>query len=439
MLPNRKKIGNFPIGRLRPVGDSRSAFDKKFVRLFPVSMRIRVKVLLVTLFLAVGSVARSELVFEQSELELHPAVGDATAVGHFKYQNKGDKAVAIKNVSTSCGCTAATAKNSAEPGEKGEVTATFKVGDRTGTQQKTITVTTDDPMHPTAMLNLKVVIPQLLDLQPTFVYWQAGEEAKAKTIVVKVGKDVSIKKLDVTSSNPDFTTKVEQKSANEFRISVKPQETTKAGAATLTIKPALGGGKSKTLYATASVAAAPTSTTTQPASAAGSPAQAGKTTIAINKSSQGKIDACSLLTSKEIESIQGEPLQDSKSSGSTAGAMSFSQCYFALPTSSNSISLTVMQKLDGPNARDPKEYWKETFHADKDKEKGHAEEGEKGAAPEKIEKLGDEAFWMGNRVGGELYVLKGNSFIRISVGGAGDKAAKIDKSSKLAEAILKRI
>ena len=96
-------------------------------------------------------------------------------------------------------------------------------------------------------------------------------------------------------------------------------------------------------------------------------------------------------------------------------------------------------KGDGSDARDPKQFWKETFHADKDKEKGHAEEGEKATAPEKIEGVGDEAFWAGNRVGGTLHVLKGNSFIRISVGGASDKASKIDKSKKLAEMILKRL
>ena len=193
-------------------------------------MRIKVKVLWVAIIVAVASTAHAELVFEQSELELHPAVGDATAVGHFKYENKGDKTVAIKNVSTSCGCTAASAKNSAEPSEKGEVTATFTVGDRIGTQQKAITVATDDPAHPTTTLNLKVVIPQVLELQPTLLYWQAGEEPKPKTITAKAGKDLSIRKLDVSSSNPDFTTKVEQKSPNEFRISVKPQQTTKAGA-----------------------------------------------------------------------------------------------------------------------------------------------------------------------------------------------------------------
>jgi hypothetical protein len=38
-----------------------------------------------------------------------------------------------------------------------------------------------------------------------------------------------------------------------------------------------------------------------------------------------------------------------------------------------------------------------------------------------------------------LYVLKGNEFIRVSVGGAGDEASKIDKSKKLAQMVLKRL
>jgi len=393
-------------------------------------MHVNAKVFLVALIIGVAPVAHSELVFEQSELELHPAVGDATAVGHFKYQNKGDKPVAIKNVSTSCGCTAASAKQSAEPGEKGEVTATFTMGDRIGTQQKAITVATDDPAHPTTTLTLKVVIPQVLDIQPALVYWQAGDATKPKTIVAKAGKDVSIKSLNVSSSNPDFVTKVEPGSAaGEFRIKVEPRQTKNAAAATLTIKPDLPQGKSKILYATASV--------TAPRSTANSLSQIVATKG--GESTQGKIDACALLTSKEIESVQGEPLKDTKSSGTSQQGLSVSQCYFALPTSSNSISLTVTQKEAGSEARDPKEWWKETFDREKDKDKGREEERERAVPPEKIAQLGDEAFWMGNRVGGELYVLKGNSFIRISVGGAGDQGSKIEKSKKLAQIVLNRL
>lgn len=396
-----------------------------------------VKILSVTLVLAATSVARSELVWDKTELELHPAIGDTEAVGHFAYQNKGDKTIAIKNVSTSCGCTAASAKQTAPPGEKGEVTATFKIGDRTGLQQKAITVVTDDPTKPTTTLTLKVAIPQVLELQPTLVYWQSGEEAKAKTIVAKVGKGVSVKKLDVSSSSPDFTTKVGRRSASEFRISVKPQQTTKAGAATLTIKPEFPDGKSKILYATASVTAA-SSAGGQPAAAA-SPAPAGKTTLAVAPSDKGKIDACGLLTSKEIERIQGEPLQDSKSSGSSSGIIAVSQCYFGLPTAANSISLTVLQKSDGSNARDPKEYWKEKFHKEGVAKEGSDEKEGKKAAPEKVDSVGDEAFWLVNRVGGELYVLKRDSVIRISVGGAGDQASKLEKSKELVQMVLKRL
>jgi len=36
-------------------------------------------------------------------------------------------------------------------------------------------------------------------------------------------------------------------------------------------------------------------------------------------------------------------------------------------------------------------------------------------------------------------VLKGNSFLRLSVGGAGDQASKIKKSKELAEMALKRL
>src|SRR5207244_963136 len=121
-----------------------------------------------------------------------------------------------------------------------EITATFNIGGRTGTQVKTVTVQTDDPDPSRAniVLTLKAVITPLLELQPALVYWQNGEEPKPKVITAKANKDAAIKKLDVTSSVPDFTAKVDAGSApNEFRISVQPHDTTKAIYATLSIKP----------------------------------------------------------------------------------------------------------------------------------------------------------------------------------------------------------
>src|SRR5437762_6208631 len=185
--------------------------------------------------------ARAELKWEQTSVELHPTPADKQAVGHFKYQNTGKTPIHFTSVHASCGCTTAqTKKDEVPPGEKGEITATFNIGGRTGTQVKTVTVQTDDPdpAHATTQLTLKAIIPQLLELQPMFVMWKSGEEPKAKFITAKVNKDAGITKLDVVSSMPDFTTKVDPGSApNEFRISVQPKDTGKPAYTTLTIKP----------------------------------------------------------------------------------------------------------------------------------------------------------------------------------------------------------
>jgi hypothetical protein len=183
--------------------------------------------------------AHAELKWEQTSVDLRPGFNDKQAVAHFKYENVGNTPVHFKSVHASCGCTTAQTQNEqVAPGQKGEITATFNIGGRTGTQVKTVTVQTDDPEPSTIVLTLKAVITPLLEFQPTLVYWQNGEEPKPKIITAKANKDAAIKKLDVASSTPDFTAKVDAGSApNEFRISVQPRDTAKALYATLTIKP----------------------------------------------------------------------------------------------------------------------------------------------------------------------------------------------------------
>ena len=185
--------------------------------------------------------ARAELKWEQTSVDLRPAFNDKQAVAHFKYENVGNTPVHFKSVHASCGCTTAQTQNEqVGPGQKGEITAIFNIGGRTGTQVKTVTVQTDDPdpARSTTVLTLKAMITPLLEIHPALVYWQMGEEPKPKFVTAKANKDAAIKKLDVTSSTPDFTAKVDPGSApNEFRISVQPRDTNKAVYATLTIKP----------------------------------------------------------------------------------------------------------------------------------------------------------------------------------------------------------
>src|SRR6266545_1939331 len=208
-----------------------------------------------------------------------------------------------------------------------------------------------------------------------------------------------------------------------------------AGCSSSTTRPSANGSQ------TAEETVQPSSASS-PASQWSSPAATETVTV------KPKVDACALLTSKEIESVQGEAIKETKLTGQSKGGFSVSQCFFTLPNFTNSISLMVAQKGRGSGANDPKEFWRDTFHEDKarekgkgrDKGKGEEEEEEGGGAPpQKIPGIGDEAYWTRSRVGGALYVLKGDAYIRISIGGAADQATKIKRSKVLAQKALARL
>jgi hypothetical protein len=143
------------------------------------------------------------------------------------------------------------------------------------------------------------------------------------------------------------------------------------------------------------------------------------------------IDTCSLLTREEIEAVQGEAPQDGKASEQPASGLVMYDCLFTLPTFTNSISLSVAQSSSGE--RDARKAWQETFAA------ANAKASEKSPPPRVIEGIGEEAYWTGDERMGALYVLTGSRYLRISVGGPGDSAAKIEKCRALAEAAMKRL
>ena len=170
-----------------------------------------------------------------------------------------------------------------------------------------------------------------------------------------------------------------------------------------------------------------------------------------------KIDVCALLTSAEIEALQGEPIKETTPSEQHGSSFLMSQCFFLTPTFAKSVSLALATPDPAkPSALTPREYWQKQFHppeqGEKEKEKdepaaGKAktpketeEEREKELRkPRVIDGLGEEAYWTGSPITGALYVLKGDAFLRISVGGEKDESVRIKKAKTLAEEALKRL
>ena len=71
--------------------------------------------------------------------------------------------------------------------------------------------------------------------------------------------------------------------------------------------------------------------------------------------------------------------------------------------------------------------------ANEERQSEREEEGETKNPPKKIDGVGEEAFWSGNRFGGALYVLNGNLIVRVSVGGPDNEETKIARSKAIGE------
>jgi len=162
---------------------------------------------------------------------------------------------------------------------------------------------------------------------------------------------------------------------------------------------------------------------------------------------QSKPDPCTLLTSADIQAVQGDAVQDTKPSTQPAGGLVMSQCLFRTASPSKSVSLAVASA----GSVSPRAFWQKQFHSgkpeseEKEKDKPAAErknarqEEEESTLPRMIKGVGEQAYWVGSPMVGALYVLKGNTFLRISVGGVREEAARIQKSVALARLALKRL
>src|SRR5437868_7159888 len=170
------------------------------------------------------------------------------------------------------------------------------------------------------------------------------------------------------------------------------------------------------------------------------PQQSMKTNTASAVTEPGRrIEANKLLLSNEIESVTGEPAKQAITSARTEAGFAISQCYFQTATPAKSVVLTVTSRGSGPDAKEPRQFWGEKFHGEGDQEKDSEEPQRRQAPPEKVEGVGDEAYWVESGSTGALYALQANNFIRVAIGGADEKPTRISKAKTLAQLALKRL
>jgi len=156
-----------------------------------------------------------------------------------------------------------------------------------------------------------------------------------------------------------------------------------------------------------------------------------------------------LITLDDIQTVQGSPFNEAKSSARSDGGFRVSQCFYTATEFSKSVNLALVQTDPShPTRRSPKDFWKEKFgryggetaeHTEDNKRSEGKEEKEESVRPKKIDGIGEQAFWISNRFGGVLYVLKGEVFLSIGLGGTDDEETKLKKSKVLAQKALQQL
>lgn len=216
---------------------------------------------------------------------------------------------------------------------------------------------------------------------------------------------------------------------------------------------------------TTTTTASSSQVSSSPAAPAVSPNGAGNGTNSVQSNSPNAstatgsktTDPCALLTSDDIKAVQGEGIKETKATQHNEGNFTISQCFYTTATFTQSVSLEVTQRNPNvPGKEGPREFWTEHFrrNAEQDKEherdkrksdrdrgeqRGAGEEEEESAPPKRVAGIGEEAYYVGNRINGALYVLKKDSFLRISIGGKDDETSRINKSKLLAQKALMRM
>ena len=162
-------------------------------------------------------------------------------------------------------------------------------------------------------------------------------------------------------------------------------------------------------------------------------------------------DPCTLLTNREIEQVQGDRVASVKPSEPPRDRFAISQCFYTAATFSKSVSLEVTRRRPG-DREGPREQWKQMWaraleRSEKREEeareeshgRGRERERESAAKPRPVFGVGDEAFWQATSLGGALYVLRGDAYFRVSLGGPEPESVKLEKSKKLARAVARRL
>jgi hypothetical protein len=129
-------------------------------------LKIGAAALAIFLLVSAGSAFAAKgpkISFKEDAWNFGKSKGGDDLVHEFLFKNDGDAALHIKNVETSCGCTAALVSDkTVEAGKSGRIKVTFSTRGYSGEVSRFVYVESDDPVSPRVQLKVSAAV----DVQP---------------------------------------------------------------------------------------------------------------------------------------------------------------------------------------------------------------------------------------------------------------------------------
>ncbi|MCP5052730.1 MAG: DUF1573 domain-containing protein [bacterium] len=178
----------------------------------------RIIIFILAAMLAMAISAASQIKFESDEVSFGDIESGKVMDVEFKFENTGDETLVIKNISTSCGCTAPKLEQKEyKPGEKGVLPVKFFSRGYNGKVVKSITVSTNDLKTPYTRLKISGNVTlkdfaalELASDKINFKEVVMGQSYREKVKLKNTGS-IDLRIIDVTHSPdvyPVFSKKV---------------------------------------------------------------------------------------------------------------------------------------------------------------------------------------------------------------------------------------
>lgn len=167
----------------------------------------------------------SLLSWDRTEARVKMSPEQDQAKASYQLTNRGEETLRIDRIETTCGCTnPIIERRILKPGASTKITAVFNKGKRRGKTHSKLTVFMEGNPQPVATLHMIIDIPELVQTQPSVIYWNDQTERSPRTVHIRLDSRYmeTISAIRYNESTLRLRQKPIDENHKEFELELEP-------------------------------------------------------------------------------------------------------------------------------------------------------------------------------------------------------------------------